>query len=78
MRKPVMCGLGPLVDKNWKPIRRDRAGAEATGRRVMPGDLKTLGFGVAVFDAGDYYRISFGRKGASQFLPGLKHLGLLA
>lgn len=62
MRKPVKCGEDFLRDADWRPVVRDRAGAAAVGRRTMPADLKALGFGVAVFDAGDYFRISFGRK----------------
>ena len=60
--KKVKCGEGFLVDKNWHPIVRDRAGAMAAGRRCMPADLKRMGFGVAVFEADDYYRVSYGRK----------------
>ena len=62
MRKPVKCGEDFVRDANWQPMVRTRDGAEALGRKTMPDDLKALGFGVAVFDAGDYYRISFGRK----------------
>ena len=60
--KKVKCGEGFLVDKNWHPIVRERAGAMAAGRRCMPADLKRMGFGVAVFEADDYYRVSYGRK----------------
>ena len=62
MRKPVKCGEDFIRDSGWRSVVRNRAGAEAVGRRAMPVDLKALGFGVAVFDAGDYFRISFGRK----------------
>lgn len=59
--KKVKCGEGFLVDKNWRPIVRQRAGAMAAGRRRMPADLKRMGFGVAVFEADDYYRVNYGR-----------------
>jgi hypothetical protein len=62
MRKTVKCGLDFVRDAKWNPVVRNRAGAMALGRRIMPGDLKAIGFGVAVFEADDYFRISFGRK----------------
>ena len=60
--KKIMCGLDFVRDSNWNPIVRDRKGAEAVGRKSIPADLKAMGFGVSVFEADDYYRISFGRK----------------
>lgn len=62
MKKPVKCGEDFVRDAEWRPVVRDRAGAAAVGRRIMPDDLKALGFGVAVFEADDYFRVSFGRK----------------
>ena len=63
MRKPVKCGLDFVRGgADWQPMIRSRSGAEALGRKIMPSDLKALGFGVAVFEADDYFRISFGRK----------------
>lgn len=58
----VKCGLDFIRDKNWNPVVRDRAGAAAVGRRTMSEDLKALGFSVAIFEAADYYRVSYGRK----------------
>ena len=62
MKKPIKCGLDFLRDAKWNPVVRDRLGAERLGFKMMSADLKVIGFGVSVFDAGDYYRISFGRK----------------
>lgn len=62
MRKPVKCGEDFVRDASWQPMVRTREGAVTLGRRTMSADLKGMGFGVSVFDAGDYYRISYGRK----------------
>ena len=62
MKKPVKCGLDFLRDDKWRPVVRDRQGAEALGRRLIPADLLRVGFGVSVFEGDDYFRISFGRK----------------
>lgn len=62
MKKPIRHGEDFVRDEDWRPIVGDRNRALSIGRRRMPEDLKALGFGVAVFDAGDYFRISFGRK----------------
>lgn len=62
MKKPIMCGLDFVRDDKWRPIIRDMRGAEAVGRRIMSDDLRAVGFGVSVFDAGDYFRISFGKN----------------
>lgn len=59
--KKVKYGEDFIRDRNWKPVTRTKAGAERLGKKLMPADLKRLGFGVSVFDAGDYYRISYGR-----------------
>lgn len=57
-----MCGLDFVRDEKWHPIIRDLKGAFAVGRKIMSDELKRLGFGVSVFDAGDYYRINYGRS----------------
>ena len=62
MNKPVKCGEDYVRDDNWRPVVRDLAGAERLGQKIMPPDLKGIGFGVAVFEADDYFRICFGRK----------------
>jgi hypothetical protein len=62
-RKPVMIGLDFARDAEWQPILRTREGAMAYGRREMPPDLKKLGFGVAVWEGEDYFRISYGKEG---------------
>jgi len=62
MRKPVKCGLDFARNTDWSPVMRDIHGAESFGRKMMPSHLRSMGFGVAVFDAGEYFRISFGRK----------------
>jgi hypothetical protein len=62
MKKKIMCGLDFLRDGDWNPIVRTREGAMAVGRRTMPEDLKAIGFGVAIFETADYYRVSYGRK----------------
>jgi len=62
MKKPVKCGEDFVRDGQWHPVVRDRQGVENLGRRLIPADLLKLGFGVAVFEADDYYRVSFGRK----------------
>ena len=62
MKKPVKCGEDFVRDERWNPIVRGREGAEALGRKIMPADLKGIGFKVAVFETDDYFRISFGRK----------------
>ena len=63
MRKAIKCGADFVRDEQWSPIVRGREGAEALGRKIMPSDLKEIGFRVAVFEADDYFRICFGRKG---------------
>ena len=65
-RKPVMLGLGPMVDKDWNPIVRTRKGAIAAGRKAMPADLKKHGFDVAVWEGEEYFRVSFGKLGPTQ------------
>ena len=62
MTKPVKCGEDFVRDNQWSPVVRDRDGTLSLGRKIMPPDLKGMGFGVAVFEADDYFRISFGRK----------------
>jgi hypothetical protein len=62
-RKPVMCGLGPMVDKDWKPIVRTRKGALATARKTMPADLKRNGFDACVWEGPDYFRVNYGKPG---------------
>ena len=62
IKKPVKCGEDFVRDDQWRPVVRDRQGAEAIGRRLIPADLLRFGFGVSVFEADDYFRISFGRK----------------
>lgn len=60
---PVKSGLGFMVDKNWNPIMaRDREHAEKLGYKYQHSDSKKFGFMVSVFEADDYYRISYGRK----------------
>lgn len=63
MRKAIKCGEDFVRDEQWSPIVRNRKGVEALGRKIIPSDLKGMGFRVAVFEADDYFRISFGRKG---------------
>ncbi len=62
MKKPVKCGEDFVRDDQWRPVVRDRQGAVNLGRKLIPADLLVLGFGVSVFEADDYFRISFGRK----------------
>lgn len=62
MKKPVKYGEDFIRDANWQPIQRTKEGAVRLGMRLMPDDLKRLGFGVSVFEADEYYRISYGRK----------------
>jgi len=60
--KPVKCGEDFMRDDQWSPIIRGREGAGALGRKIMPSDLKGMGFRVSVFEADEYFRICFGRK----------------
>jgi hypothetical protein len=62
MKKPVKYGEDFVRDANWQPITRTRTGAERLGMKLMPPDLKRLGFSVSVFEADEYFRISYGRK----------------
>ena len=62
MKKPVKCGEDFVRDDKWHPVMRDCKGAEVLGRKIIPADLRGLGFGVSVFEANDCFRISFGRK----------------
>jgi len=56
-------GLDYIRDSNWNP--REFASVQAIIRyaiKVMPKDLKSLGFGVGIFQGNDYVRFSYGRK----------------
>ena len=61
-RKPVMCGLGPVVDVNWKPRVMTKRGARQWGMRSRDAVERKHGFMPVVCDCGDYFRVSFGRK----------------
>lgn len=62
VKMPVKCGEDFVRDAEWRPVVRDRDGALAVGRRIMPSDLKAMGFGVSVWEGDSYFRVSFGRK----------------
>ena len=62
MMKPVKQGLNFIRDAKGHPLIRDYAGAVTVGLMIMPKELKTLGFGVTVFDEDGCFRISFGNK----------------
>ena len=59
MKKNLMIGLGPAVDKDWNPKRFSLKSAESYMRRTMPRDLKEHGFVAVVADIGEYFRGSY-------------------
>lgn len=65
-RKPVVHGGDYIRDPCWRPIKATRLQAKRIGIKRMSEDLKRAGFECVVFDAGDYYRISYGYQKEEQ------------
>lgn len=64
-KKPVVSGPDFVRDGDWKPRQATQKGALRLANQLMPADLKRAGFESFIFDAGDYWRINYGKKVAT-------------
>jgi hypothetical protein len=58
-KKLVLEGCGPIVDKNWKPVRWTARGALRWGKKVAAKRLPKGFWHAVVTDCGDHFRVSF-------------------
>lgn len=58
-RKQMMCGCGPVPDKDWNPKKFTYESALSYMNRTMPKELREHGFVSVVAEFGDYFRGSY-------------------